>query len=476
MPRLAPLLLLLALTACISAPPGNPPLPPGARNTGWELIDLNFAEGRSDMLVMLAFSGGGMRSAAFAHGALRGLRETMVPGRAGPTRLLDEVDQISAVSGGSFPAAHYALHREASFASFPDAFLRQDVESYIWGTFLLPWNWAWIASPSVGTNDRMAAVYDRLLFQGATYRDLIARGRPRLLVGATELVTGVNFPFLPYPFDLICSELGAMPLARAVAASSAFPLLFTPITLDNHRGQGCDAPLPPAPIPESLRDERVRQLEQVMRRIGDPERTRFVHLMDGGIADNLALRYITLSIAAGGERGERYEERVRPIRRILVLVVDGQAATDPELALRRQVYGLGTILNAVSGGQIDNYNIETLAVAQQELASVSARAAEWRCAHARVIAGYRCDDTDAAVVRVSLANHPDPALRARLQAIRTGLALRPEDAALLVEAGERAVRESAELRAFLDGVERPAPRIAAARQAPRAAGAATAGR
>jgi NTE family protein len=459
--RLARLLLapLFLLAACIPAPPGNPALAPGARNTGWELIDLNHAEGRADLLVMVAFSGGGMRSAAFAHGALRGMRDVAVPGRAAPTRLLDEIDQISAVSGGTFPAAHYALHREASFETFPDAFLRQDIEGFIWGTFLLPWNWRWLASPSVGTNDRMQAVYDQALFQGASFRQLIARGRPRLAIGTTELVTGVNFPFLPYPFDLICSDLAAMPLARAVAASNAFPVLFTPITLENHRGPGCGAPLPPAPIPESLRDERVRQLEQVMRRVADPAQTRFVHLMDGGIADNLALRYITLSIAAGGERGERYEERVRPIRRILILVVDGQAATDPALAQQRMVYGLGTILNAVSGGQIDNYNVETLAVAQAELDQVSARAAQWRCDHAPRIGRYRCDDTAATLVRVSLADQPDPALRARLQAIRTGLSLTPEEAALLVAAGESAVRGSAPLRAFLEGVERPAPRM-----------------
>jgi NTE family protein len=458
MPRpLALLALALVLAGCVAAAPGNPPLPTGARNDGYELIDLNLTTGRHDFLLMVAFSGGGMRSAAFAHGALRGMREVMVPAPGGrATRLLDEIDQISAVSGGSFPAAHYALHGEASFESFPRDFLAQDVESYIWGTFLLPWNWAWLASPSVGTNDRMAALYDRLLFQGATYREVMARGRPRLSVGTTELVTGVNFPFLPYPFDLICSDLSAIPLARAIAASSAFPLLFTPITLTNHRGPECGAPRPPTPDQMALRDPRVRQLEQVIQRIADRERTPFIHLMDGGIADNLALRYITFTLASGGERGAGYVERIRPIRRTLILIVDGQAATDPQLSQRRQVYGLGTILNAVSGSQIDNYNTETIAVAETELARIAERTRAMRCGHARRIDGRACDDIRVGVIHLSLADLANPAERARLQAIPTGLALSAEEAALLQRAGEDAVRGSRALRDFLDSLEPPA--------------------
>jgi NTE family protein len=463
--RLAGALLAASLLgACIGlggcaggSTPTNLPLAGDEPNQGYSIIELNGSSGREDVLVMAAFSGGGKRSAAFAHGALRGLRALPVPRPdGGASTMLAELDQISAVSGGTFPAAHYALHGEASFATFPDAFLHRDIEAYIWGTYALPWNWGWVASASRGTNDRMAAIYDQFLFGGATYADLIRRGRPRLSVNATELATGITFAFLPQPFDLICSDLARFPLARAVAASNGFPLLFSPITLENHRRERCAVPMPPFPPPEAVRtNERQRQLDQVMRRFSDPERAAFLHLMDGGISDNLGMRHILNIIGSGGERGPDYERRIRPIRRILILSVDGQAATNPALSRQRNVTGLATVINAVSGGQIDNYNLETVALARIELDRQAERSRAVRCREAPRIDARPCGDVAGMLVRIALSDHPDPALRARLQAIPTGLTIAREDVELLVAAGEEMARTSPDLRAFIAGIDAP---------------------
>ena len=118
------------------------------------------------------FSGVGKRSAAFAHGVLRGLKQIPVVEDGRTRSLLDELDSITAVSGGSFPAMHYALYHDKSFETFPTEFLKADINAYIYGTYLLPWNWEWLANPYYGTNDRMAEIYDRLMFHGATYADL----------------------------------------------------------------------------------------------------------------------------------------------------------------------------------------------------------------------------------------------------------------------------------------------------------------
>jgi NTE family protein len=266
------------------------------------------------------------------------------------------------------------------------------------------------------------------------------------------------FAFLPQPFDLICADLARFPLARAVAASNAFPVLFTPITLENHRGAGCSSALPPFPDAASVAaDFRQRALDQAMRRFADAARTPFLHLMDGGIADNLAMRHVLATIGAGGERGEDYIARILPVRRMLMLVVDGQAATDPALSRRRVVYGLGTIVNAVSGGQIDNYNLETLALAEAGYEHLTRRNIAIRCAVAPMIDGHPCDDVRFLVARVALADHPDAALRARLQAIPTGLTIAAADAALLLAAGEAMVRADARLRDFLASLEPAGP-------------------
>src|SRR5690242_5435242 len=48
-----------------------------------------------DLLVLVAMSGGGKRSAAFGYGALKGMRELTIPGDAGHRTLLQAVDEIS---------------------------------------------------------------------------------------------------------------------------------------------------------------------------------------------------------------------------------------------------------------------------------------------------------------------------------------------------------------------------------------------
>ncbi len=461
-------LLLLALGSCASAPTDNVPLPQGEMNSGYDIVPMNRQSGRDDLIVLVSFSGGGKRSAAFAHGALRGMRHMPVPGAGSETStLLEEIDQIASVSGGTFPAAHYALHRERSFDTFPTDFLNRDIEAHIWGTFLLPWNWSWLFSPSYGTNDRMADLYDRLMFRGATFAELVRLGRRRLAIGATELATGISFAFVPQPFDLICSELARFPLARAVAASNGFPILFTPITLENHRGRTCTSPMPPFPDPQSVRaDSRQRHVDDVMRRFSDADRAPFIHLMDGGISDNLALRYILDTVGSGGERGDNYVAGMVPIRRLLWLVVDGQSATAPELSRQRVVYGVSTIINAVSGGQIDNYNFETLARARNELEGLVQRNIRWRCAQGRLVAGHLCEDVGGLLLRIALADHPNPVLRTRLLAIPTGLTIPQEDVRLLVRAGEEMLSGNRELRDFLASLERPPRRRVSASRRP----------
>jgi NTE family protein len=182
------------------------------------------------------------------------------------------------VARGAEP--HLGLYGEKSFATFPDEFLYRDIEAFIWGTFLLPWNWAWIFNPPVGTNDRMTEVYDRLMFHGATFADLFRRGRPQVSINATDIGFGTPFGFLPQTFDVICSDLASLRIAGAVAASNGFPVLFGPVTLKNYRGADCPLPLPVSSrAAEVAQDDlRTRALVENLSRYADAERTPWVHL------------------------------------------------------------------------------------------------------------------------------------------------------------------------------------------------------
>jgi hypothetical protein len=82
----------------------------------------------SELLVMVAFSGGGSRASSLAYGVLQELNEIVISKGSESRTLLEEIDMVSSVSGGSFTAAYFALHGDKIFADFESKFLRKNVE------------------------------------------------------------------------------------------------------------------------------------------------------------------------------------------------------------------------------------------------------------------------------------------------------------------------------------------------------------
>ena len=71
--------------------------------------------------------------------------------------------------------------------------------------------------------------------------------------------------------------------------------------------------------------------------------------------------------------------RVAPrVRRVLVISVDGQATTDPTLGRQRAVSGVFRVFSAVSGAQIDAFNVETMLLAEQTVGALVERIKEAR--------------------------------------------------------------------------------------------------
>lgn len=461
--RLLSLLLLsLTISGCASLVvtdttplPASRLEPPGSERIsrgGYSLDTVAASPDTPDLLVIVAMSGGGKRSASFSYGALKGLRELRVPTVAGPRPLLNEVDAIAGVSGGSFTAAYYGLHREATFGRYEHDFLYRDTEANIFGIYLLPWNWTWLIDPTVGTNDFMERVYDRQMFHGARYADLKEIGRPLIAVGATDISSGTPFLFTQDTFDLICSDLDDFPIARAVAASNGFPGLFSPVTLTN-RAAACGGRRP-----GWLRRVTKAQLDDPRSRIGnearnaerylDSERVKYVHLIDGGVADNLAMRAVGAEMQALAQQART--ARLEHVRRVLVLSVDGQGSQDSTVAQRRVVGGIFSLFGLVAGVTIDRFNFETLATVDQQVRDFVAAIEQARCARGPSIDGHPCEDVSGELIHVSLAGLPKSSYKQQLQAIRTGLTLRREDVDRLIEAGHSAIIHSTPLRDFLD--------------------------
>ena len=88
----------------------------------------------------------------------------------------------------------------------------------------------------MGRSELAAELYDEILFNGATFADLDRGAGPLILVAASDITTGSRFVFSQRIFDIICSDLNALPLSRAAAASSAVPVMLSSVTLDNYGG------------------------------------------------------------------------------------------------------------------------------------------------------------------------------------------------------------------------------------------------
>lgn len=286
------LVVTLFISGCAHYPV-NAPLATVDTRTGYRFQNMASPTNSPELLLMLAFSGGGTRAAALAYGVLEELARTEVGPPGEQHRLLDEVDLISSVSGGSFTAAYYALWGDRIFTDFEPRFLKKHVENGLLLRTLAPWNRVRLASPKFTRSDLAAEYYDHLLFDGATFGDLAARpGHPFLIINTTDIALGARFEFTQDEFDLIESDLSQFPIARAVAASSAIPVLLSPIVLKNYSA-GHQTPEPEwirVALTNPAASNRLKNLALQARSYSDGDRRRFIHLLDGGITDNLGLR------------------------------------------------------------------------------------------------------------------------------------------------------------------------------------------
>lgn len=255
-----------------------------------------------DTIIIVTASGGGTRAAALALGTLRALERVKIPHTGGS--LLDEVDVISSVSGGSVTAAYFALHGADGFEALENGFIRRDGISALLWRGLNPIGLTRLLTPSYGRIDLLADYLDDTLFAGATYQALLDKGRGSyLILNAADMAQGSVFSFTQSTFDLLCSDLAQFRLADAVAASAAFPVAMSPLTLVNY--SPCPAQAaegerwPPRWIENATRTSwytnqtrvrRGRGAEAYLNLAAQQSQSRsYVHLLDGGMADNLGV-------------------------------------------------------------------------------------------------------------------------------------------------------------------------------------------
>lgn len=384
------------------------------------------AEDNSDSLLLITtVSGGGYRAAALGLGVLDALRRTPVRWDGRDTTMLAELDVLSGVSGGGLLAAYYGLNREATFERFETEVLGHDLQSAFVGRALTP-RGIWRQSSShFGRGDILAEVLDEGIFHGRTFADLTRR-RPLVTLHATDMQLGGRFEFTQDQFDQICSDLNAFPISRAVAATMAAPLVFSPVTLWNHQAQ-C-----PVAITE---DESW------------PAHGRYLHLLDGGLADNTGVQTTLEAVSARGSIVETVRQAgLRGVRKAVFIIVNAQVQQRFQEDALSNTPGLIRQFRSLIDIPIDRYSAGSINTLKSEV--LRWRAQLYFAADAQ-LAGTFERDADFYVIEISLVAPPEGVRRPPLNEATTSLRIDPEDARALQRYAREALAASPEWRRLI---------------------------
>lgn len=473
------ILFCCALAACATRPI-NPPVAHVADDKVYSFERKGQNEIQSKTLVALAFSGGGTRAAAFSYGVLEALNRTeFVNANGKQSRMIDHVDVITGVSGGSFTALAYGLYGDKLFEDYERRFLKRNVQGELIARSLNPLNWGYLSSTGWGRSELAADLYDEILFDGATFADLDRKDGPVIGISATDLATGSRIMFTHSNFDAMCTDLGSFRLSRAAAASSAVPVVLSPLTVNNYGGScGKRMPLwftpflntqsPPRPAARTL--ERIQELNTLMN-----GQNPYLHLVDGGISDNLGLRSgldVFNWMEALREAG--HTTPLDHVKQIIVIVVNSMSTPKTDWNQSEDPPGTLPILIKAAGVPIDRYSNEQI----EYLRDIEARWNMMRSlrdlpaiqriskknSNPALEAIRKVPNAKIYTINVSFAGVPDPAERAYLNQLPTSFVLSDEAVDRLRAAAGAALLNSPDFQQLLSDahariIEQPANSI-----------------
>jgi NTE family protein len=448
-----------ALAGCTATYPVNPPLSQVKPGNGYDLENITKnSTGTSEVLLMLAFSGGGTRAAAFSYGVLQELSETPVGKPDNRHPLTQEIDVITAVSGGSFTAAYYGLYGDRIFTDYEQVFLRRNVQQELTDQLLDPFNWPRILSPFYTRADMATELYDETIFNHATFSDLAQAKGPFIIINATEMTLGTRFQFTQNYADIICTDLSQLPVARAVTASSAVPLLFSPITIVNRAGE-CNWQEPAWAVnalASENRSSRIYNLASSITELDDREEHPYLHLFDGGLADNLGLRAMLDGVLRHDGITQALDSlHMKQTRKVVVILVNAETALDVESSRKMQTPTFAASLGAATSVPLQRYSFETVALLKDRLQEWEQESYEAKCGAAAQRTGENsagkdaCKGVDFHFIEVNFSEYPDPVERDYLKQLPTSFTLTNEAVDRLIAAGRLVLRNNTEFQSLL---------------------------
>lgn len=210
-----------------------------------------------------------------------------------------------------------------------------------------------------------ADLYDEILFNGATFADLAKKPGPVIAVSATDITSGSRLVFTKQNFDILCSDMGPIRIARAAAASSAVPVVLSPVTINNYGGS-CNYVQPEWANPFINNPEPSRPASRVLARVKELQTLSngaepYLHLVDGGVSDNIGLRGVldTINLMEALREAGR-NTPLDHVKRIVVIVVNSLSVPTTGWAKQEDAPGAISVLVKAAGVPIDRYSGEQI--------------------------------------------------------------------------------------------------------------------
>ena len=306
---------------------------------------------------------------------------------------------------------------------------------------------------------------------------------PYIVASATDISSGSRVPFTQSVFNLMCSDLNAVRLARAASASSAVPVVLSTVTLNNYGGS-CKYEVPAWVKLFTQSDDPPRPASRAIRELKEAEiladgvNRPYIHLVDGGISDNVGMRGVLDALqllealhAAG------VPTPLDHVKRIVVIVVNSLSSPPTSWDTSEQGPNVAEVLLQATGVPIDHYSYEAVEL----LKDIAAR---WDTARrlrdlagcevnkdAPVCAAIRVPQAKIYAIDVSFAALKDKAELDYLNLQPTTFVLPPEAVDRLRAAAGTIIAASPEFQRMLKEagvkvVADPAPGQPAARAAP----------
>ena len=401
----------------------------------------------NELYVILAFSGGGMRSAAMSYGLLETLRDTTISIGGTEHKLIDEIDVVTSVSGGSFTAAYYGLFGERIFEDYETRFLKRDVQGEMIARLANPLSLGALTSENLNRSDLAADWLDSEIFEGKTFSSMRGLDLPCTIINASDLNTGLTFSFVQQQFDFLCSDLDRYPVANAVLASSAVPVFFAPIPLRNY-AQDCAQRHKPW-VEEALkrrnRESGAYHVARQLERYLDPDRMPVVRLVDGGVTDNLGIRGSIMSpVLHRGDvpsmQGAFTKSSLDQVTQVLVIISNAQSYKPYEWSTEGREPGIVSTTIASFDAALNLLNTNTVAEARRSFQ-------DWE----RMVNNRRAP-REAKVrvhfVSLTLEDIEDAAEREWFNAIPTSLSLEENEVDALKALPKRLLAKSSDFERF----------------------------